>query len=285
MSEVKFACPVCGQHITCDAAKSGTYMPCPTCYRELVIPQAPAGNGSKLVLTAAEVQSRPVPTTPVGTLESPATAKRSLTPAILLVLFLVTVGAGAYVFREKLFHRPLAAQSNTEDSGETTHPAVPPTITLKPAPSDADSQWTQDMAAIQIGETPAVGRVHGYSFNLEKATISGGTLNLRQGPKWPPDLGVTIYLFAEKGEDLAGKTITLDPARTESPKVTLRWKDASAQPATESVRTGYALKLEFGTVSGKVLPGRLYLATADAQKSFITGTFAAEIRKPSPPNK
>jgi len=283
MNEVKFACPVCGQHITCDAAKSGTRMSCPTCYRELVIPQASAGNGSKLVLTAAEVQSRPMPTTPIGTLESPVAVKRSLTPAILLVLFLITVGAGAFVFREKLFHRAQTSQANAEESGETA--PKPPVITLKLAPSDADSQWTQDMAAIQIGEMPAVGRVHGYSFNLEKATITGGTLNLRQGPKWPPDLGVTIHLFAERGEDLAGKTITIEPARAESPKITLRWKEASGQAATETIRTGYAMRLEFGEVAGKTLAGKLYLATADAGKSFVSGTFNAEIRKPAPPKK
>lgn len=141
------------------------------------------------------------------------------------------------------------------------------------------------MATIQIGEATASGRVHSYAFNVEKATITGGTLNLRQGPKWPPDLGVTIYLFAERGEDLAGKTVIIDPARAGAPKVTLRWKDESGQPATETVRAGYALRLEFGAVTGKTLAGRLYLSTADAEKSFVTGTFAAEIRKPSPPKK
>jgi hypothetical protein len=125
--------------------------------------------------------------------------------------------------------------------------------------------------------------VHGFSFSLHRATLTGGTLNLRQGPKWPPDLGVTIYLFADRGEDLAGKTIVIDSKRAESPKVTLRWKDTQSQPATENQRGGYTLRLEFGAVSGSKLPGKLYLATQDAEKSFVRGTFLAEIRKPSPP--
>jgi len=282
MNEVKFACPVCGQHITCDAAKSGSHMPCPTCYRELVVPQAPIGNGSKLVLTAAEVQTRPVPTTPVGSLESRVAVKQSATPAVLLILFLLTLGAGAFVFRDKLFHRqPSTVVAETSEPAEQA--TTPPM--LKRAPSDSDANWTQDMAAIQIPEAPASGRVHGFSFNLDKATITGGTLNLRQGPKWPPDLGVTIYLFANRGEDLAGKTITVESTRPESPKVTLRWRHDQQQAVTENLRGGYALRLEFGDVSGKSLPGKIYIATSDDGKSFLAGTFAAEIRKPNPPKK
>jgi hypothetical protein len=283
MSEVKFACPVCGQHITCDSAKSGTHMPCPTCYRELVVPQASAGNGGKLILTATEVQSRPVPSTPVGALEPPAAMKRTATPAVLLVLFLVTVGAAAYVFREKLFHRPTGETTHSEESPASTHAAAP--VHLKLAPSDADQDWTLDLAAVQLADLPASGRVHGFSFALDRATITGGTLQLRQGPKWPPDLGVTINLFAERGEDLAGKTINIEATRAESPKVTLRWKNEQGSPLTETVRGSYALRLEFGAVTNKSLPGRLYLATQDAGKSFLNGNFMAEIRKPSPPKK
>jgi hypothetical protein len=110
-------------------------------------------------------------------------------------------------------------------------------------------------------------------------------LQLRQGPKWPPDLGVTVYLFAERGEDHAGKTIAIDSTRTESPKITLRWKDDQNLPATENQHGSYALRLEFGAVSGKSLPGKIYLVAQDAEKSFVAGTFTAEIRKPSPPKK
>ena len=45
MSEFKFACPVCGQHITCDAAAAGSQMNCPTCFRKIVVPRAPESGG------------------------------------------------------------------------------------------------------------------------------------------------------------------------------------------------------------------------------------------------
>ena len=50
--EFKFACPICHQHITCDANSGGQVIPCPTCYRKIVVPQAPTGNTTKLILRA-----------------------------------------------------------------------------------------------------------------------------------------------------------------------------------------------------------------------------------------
>ena len=39
MSEFKFACPVCGQHITSDASATGKHLECPTCFQKIVVPQ------------------------------------------------------------------------------------------------------------------------------------------------------------------------------------------------------------------------------------------------------
>jgi len=52
--EFKFACPVCHQHIKCDASSSGQIMACPTCYRQIVVPHAPSGNTTKLILRAKQ---------------------------------------------------------------------------------------------------------------------------------------------------------------------------------------------------------------------------------------
>ena len=53
MSEFKFACPVCGQHITADSSASGSQLDCPTCFRKIVVPQAPAAE-TKLLLSATQ---------------------------------------------------------------------------------------------------------------------------------------------------------------------------------------------------------------------------------------
>src|SRR5436190_8841715 len=39
MAELKFACPGCGQHISCDELWGGHTIQCPTCKRDLVVPQ------------------------------------------------------------------------------------------------------------------------------------------------------------------------------------------------------------------------------------------------------
>jgi hypothetical protein len=44
MAEIKFACPLCGQHIQCDPGYAGTQINCPICQRVIVVPQAPRGS-------------------------------------------------------------------------------------------------------------------------------------------------------------------------------------------------------------------------------------------------
>jgi hypothetical protein len=125
----------------------------------------------------------------------------------------------------------------------------------------------------------------GVSFSLDRATLAGGTLILRQGGKGTPELCTTIYLFAKRSDELAGKTITIEPTRAPAPKLTLRCNDPQQPPVTRNLHEGYALRLEFGSVSGRALPGKIFLATPDPKKSFLAGTFTAEIRKPAPRKK
>ncbi|MGH7970608.1 MAG: hypothetical protein ACREIC_17925, partial [Limisphaerales bacterium] len=42
MADIKFACPHCQQHITCDALWGGHQLQCPSCQKELTVPAAPA---------------------------------------------------------------------------------------------------------------------------------------------------------------------------------------------------------------------------------------------------
>ena len=46
MTEFKFFCPQCGQHIQCDTGYSGTQINCPICKQSIVVPQAPRANAS-----------------------------------------------------------------------------------------------------------------------------------------------------------------------------------------------------------------------------------------------
>jgi len=96
-------------------------------------------------------------------------------------------------------------------------------------------------------------------------------------------VGLSIHLFAERAQDLAGKTVVLEATRTNAPRVILRWKEGPETAATKEFRQGYAARLEFGKVTGNRLEGKIFLAVPDAKRSYAAGAFSAEIRKPSPP--
>jgi hypothetical protein len=276
MSEFKFACPVCGQHITCDSRSSGTQMECPTCFRKLVVPRTTAAGPPNLILTASEASARPAPQ--AASVESlSGTSKKQFPFAeVALVIVLSVVAGSAYVFRDQIGRVIRHEPPQAKDSASRKPVKVI-------APPANDTNWMLRLTEVKIPDLPAAGRVNGEDFLVQRVTLQGGTLNLRQGTSWPPDLGLTVYLFANRGEDLAGQMIQIEATRTNSPRVTLRWKGDEGQPETKSLRKGYALRLEFGQVSGARLPGKIYLCTPDDAKSYVAGTFTAEIRKSSPP--
>jgi len=275
MSEFKFACPVCGQHITCDARTSGSQMDCPTCFRKIVVPQAPSANSPNLILTAAQVTTRPLPQTSVEPLAGTPSGRRFPIAAVALLIALCAVAAGAFAFRDKILqfaqNQPPA---KTNSASKKKHKVV----AMPVAPPANDTNWTLNLAEVKIPDTPATGRIHGRDFLSQRGTLQGGKLDLRQG-----GTGLTIQLFAKQGEDLAGQSINIEASRTNSPKVILRWKDDEEKSETKTIREGYALRLEFGQATNARMPVKIYLCTPDDAKSYLAGAFTAEIRKPPPP--
>ena len=264
MSEFKFACPVCGQHITADSSTSGGQIECPTCFRKIVVPQAPASQDTKLILSAAQVgKPRPSslrPDAPLGSLQT--AAPRSSLPAVLALLVL------------------LCARAPT-GTNALSQPAAP--IALNPTyPIPTNIAWTLDLTNAAFPEAVAAGSIHGSGFRCEKAVLRGGLLSLIQGNAWPWDLSLALNLFARQGEELSGKTVQIPSDRPRAPRVVLRWKDAQQQPATETISGGYALNLVFGEATNGRMPGKIFICLPDSSKSFVAGTFDAEIRKPAP---
>src|ERR1700743_3558683 len=106
MSEFKFACPICGQHITADSKDTGSQIPCPTCYRKIVVPQAPASEESKFVLSASEANKPRPPSVNPPPLEGMARAPGKSVIRLARIVLLVLAGAsGATLFllRGKIF--------------------------------------------------------------------------------------------------------------------------------------------------------------------------------------
>ncbi len=274
MSEFKFACPRCRQHIKSDSSASGTQIECPTCFQKIVVPQAPADNSTKFILAAGQAPGKR-PVTESAAPPSAATAPPKSLPLTWAALAAVVV-VGAALLVIKLGLLPTRAR-HSSPHGTNTAP-------ITPGADAADPRWRLELRDVAISGEPARGRIWGREFRLERATIQDGTLALRQGPTWPPDVGVTILLPKRPALDYAGKQFLIETNFAgKSPRVVLRIKDQSQQPLTHSLNGGYAMKLEFGEITDRALPGRIYLCTPDDARSVVVGSFCAEIRKPNPP--
>jgi hypothetical protein len=283
MSEFKFACPVCGQHITADSSTSGGQIPCPTCFQKIIVPQAPAAGDSKFILSASQVGKPRPPQASTGFGWEPlrkSGSRQSILAGMALLLMLGAAGAAVFIFRDKIF-KP-AGQNGIAGGQSSNQIAKIVPRTVYPIPTNFT--WTLDLTNAFVPETVASGSIHGMGFYCERATLQGGNLTLRQGRTWPPDLGVTVVFFAQQGEDLSGKIVDIGAERVPPlPKVVLRWKDDRDQAQNRSLNSGYALRISFGEASNGRMSGKLYLCLPDETRSFVAGTFDAEIRKPPPP--
>lgn len=121
MSEFKYACPVCGQHIKCDSSQAGTVMTCPTCFQQITVPNAPADKDQKFILTGTKVGGeRPLPRLP----ETPqAVVTRSpvlpgMIVVIIILLFIAVVVSLIYydtIFKPAYRHREVASEYSTNE--------------------------------------------------------------------------------------------------------------------------------------------------------------------------
>jgi hypothetical protein len=273
MSEFKFACPVCGQHITADSSASGSQLDCPTCFRKIVIPQAPASRESKFVLAASEasrprsVQSAPTPAGPAQTTKPAFGLVYVIAAGAMLI---ATIAIGSFIWLRS--HRTERADSNKPAS-----PSIPPRV--MPA---GTVPWSLELASASFPAETAFGRIRGSDFVCDRAVLQGNQLNLRMGREWPPQLGLSIHLYARSPEDLSGRSALVTSNNIRSPRVVLRWREGQTN-RVETFTNGYALKLEFGALKGNRLPGKIYLCVPDQNQSCVAGVFNAEIRRPSPP--
>jgi DNA-directed RNA polymerase subunit RPC12/RpoP len=289
MSEFKYACPVCGQHMKCDSSQSGTVMECPTCFQKITAPQAPATDDPKFIITGTKVGERPVPAAVANAEAAPAPVPEKSFPGpaiIFIVLFCVAAGL-LFAFHGKIFKSTSQQASPVANAsgGQPTpgRPPTPPQPALVAPPAD-DARWMLNLEAATIPDSPAAGRIHGQDFIVERASFQNGTLTLRAGTHGPVDFGITISFKGALVEALVAQTINVTTNTEEAARVTLRWNN-DANSGRVSFDSGYAMRLEFGIMENNHLPGKIYLCTPDAEKSYLLGTFDTEVRKPNKPPK
>lgn len=288
MSEFKYACPVCGQHIKCDSSQAGTVMECPTCFQKITVPQAPATDDQKLIITGTKVGERPVPNIPEYRAAMPE-KNFPMAAVVALLVLACAAGAAVFAFRGKIFKSSVAvAPTNEVASGSNEEPAPAKTQTRPksaPAPLVAppanDTNWMLGLEAAVIPNSTAAGRIHGRDFIVERAILQNGTLTLRAGRGGTVEFGVMINFGGAQPESLAGQSLNITTNADKAAGVMLRWKDGDQQ-SKATIDSGYALRLNFGQLSGNHLTGKIYLCAPDETKSYIAGTFNADIRRPRP---
>jgi hypothetical protein len=279
MSEFKFACPVCGQHITADSSASGKSLECPTCFQRIVAPQAPLSGDPKLILSATKATTTPTAFGSESTVRKPQpkNLKASLMPILLLA------GTGGVAFL--LWHNQLTRLANRLAERATPPPSSAAVNAFKsPHPIPANVNWTLNVSNASIPNEEVAGNVHGNGFLCEHAIFKTGRLSFRQGTPGSPDLAITVSLGALQPEQVSGKAVVVTPTNpVPAPRVVLRWKDNQQEPVTEHIHAGYAMKVVFGPVANGRIRGRIFIALPDEQKSFAAGNFDAEISGPNQP--
>jgi hypothetical protein len=235
----------------------------------------------KFILSASQVgKPRPTPSGTDTQTIAPPRSRSTLPIVAALLLLLCAAGAAVYAFRGKIFKSASPQAEAKTNQPAKSHPVVP--MTVYPVPTNVS--WTLDLSSATFPDGPAAGSIHQHGFQIEKATLQGGSLTLRQGRSGPPDLGLTIVFFAQQGEELSGKSIEVTSNRPPPlPRVTLRWKDDQDKPVNRQIPSGYALKVVFGEAANARISGKIFICLPDEAKSFVAGTFQADIKKPPPP--
>ncbi len=258
MSEFKFACPVCGQHLSADSGSTGLQIECPTCFQPILVPRPPAP-GSKYILSATQPIKPHLPSAPAPAPPAPARKRGILATAAYAVALAIVVAGGFLGFKTLRSH--LRSQE----------------------PSARPSGWTMDLHGKLFPNRMASGAINGRPFVCERAVLQGGLLTLREGQIGIPGLAVTIALFARQPEELGGRSFRIATNDTGAPHVVLRWTNDQGHQMTRTFAGGYAMKLQFGKPTPTGMPAKIYLCLPDEEHSFVAGPFNAELRRVSAP--
>jgi DNA-directed RNA polymerase subunit RPC12/RpoP len=105
MSEFKYACPVCGQHMKCDSSQSGSIVECPTCFQKITVPQAPTSDQQKLIITGLKVTEKKYSLpADLGGVIAPIRKSSVTTVVAVICIIVLAAGTGVYLFFGKSFH-------------------------------------------------------------------------------------------------------------------------------------------------------------------------------------
>ena len=250
MADIKFACPHCSQHITCDELWGGHQLECPSCKNAIGVPAAPtpAATGpaglvpkppvaaeARLAINPAHAAQAtaggpPQKAIPIRNLAPAAPKKKSplvaygVPAAVVLIL-----GVGGYYgygfYMQNKAATPSNEVSKNTDGGQLRRSGVsqeqPVVAEGASASTNTDSEplipalWTLDLSKARIPSGRANGTWGGTNFVPQIARVdpvgNAQVLRLLQGQPTSPDREVLIYLHLKAGEKLGGQNLNVSP--------------------------------------------------------------------------
>jgi hypothetical protein len=167
-----------------------------------------------------------------------------------------------------------ASPASAATAMEKQLPVVPPVYSL-------------ELDSAKIPEGRVNGMLAGTNFLAESSRVdpspTAQILRFIQGQPASPDREMLVYLHLKPGEKLGGQVVNVssDMHGAGVPSIAKRWKtNPRFAPSSKFFSSGYAMKLELGTVTNGVVPGKIYLALPDAEQSVIAGKFMAATTTP-----
>ena len=149
--------------------------------------------------------------------------------------------------------------------------------------------YTTNLAEAKIPEGKVNGSIGGSTFVSEVARFvrSGNAhvLTFCQGPIMSPERAVLLFLHLKPNEGPTNQVIEV-AADTKSPIVTQVMKLAKTDPRYAAKRTtssmGYTVKLETGSMTNGLIPGKIYLSLPGEDQTVVAGVFTADVFVPDP---
>lgn len=305
MAEMTFECPRCQQHISCEDAWSGHEIQCPTCKNALTVPANPAAaaaagdplapkvpaGGTNLSLGQAQRPAAQNRNIPIRNMAPPPPGKKNpvLTYGVPIAV-LVVLGLGGFLGYGWYQQRQAKAREAEQNAAAAVAQAQ--SVSNEQAAAEAAAQaaanavhppvWTLDLAAVKTPQGRVNGMVAGADFLADVVRVDpvGGAqvLHFIQGQIASPDRSILVYLHLKPGEKLGGQTFDISSEMKGAgiPRVTKLWKPTVVSPPQfKNFSSGYALKLELGEMTNGMVPGTIFLALPDPEKSVIAGVFQA----------
>ena len=149
--------------------------------------------------------------------------------------------------------------------------------------------YTLDVTQAKIPDSKVNGVIAGTNFVSDSARLDKGlgyyALTLRQGAGLSPDRAILVYLHLKPTEGPTNQTFTVSPEARDAAvsQVVKLWKtNPRYAPTQQRFSANYALKLELGQMNDGVIPGKIFLALPDSDKTVVAGQFKAMLVIPEP---